>query len=384
MDLNALKQAFAPLEKVGRDESTFEVAGQQITLSPLLPKQEAEVQKYASGILSEIQIEEGLDDAAQMSRASALDYLDRFRIEIISASIVQINDLDLRGVESLETGEVLDNGTPVRVPRRMAMRQIVQGWSRAMLTICFAKYGELLQKIADEAEVLASETVADLDAEIDRVEARLARLREERDMRAKGDPSVTARQIQGLINADKALREEAEAASEVASEFARKQRAEEQGPPSPDPAPVPTQASPTPQRRPVIPPTAPPPTAAPPPPAEPNLAEMMFTSSFGEPGDPEPQLSDEELRVIEARRAAHEARRAAHTQAPEPALPPDPLREAKAAGTVEGIEAYRLPSEDMTPRGRSDKQPGGEKRGREDLSFDPRRGTENPNFKPPQ
>lgn len=376
--MNALKQAFAPLSKIGRDEVAFEIGGQQITLAPLLPRDEVEVQKYASGILTDIQVEEGLDDAAGMSRASALDYLDRFRTEIIANAIVQINDLDLRDIETLETGETLPNGTPVRIPRRKAMREIVQGWSRAMLTICFSRYGELLQKIADEAEVLASETVADLDVEIDRVESRLARLRDERDMRAKGDPSVTARQIQGLISADKALRAEAEAASEVAADMARTRR--EKGTsapePTPEPSPEPTPEPQTEARRSVIPPTAPPPTAAPPPP-EPDLAEAMFTSSFGDPGDPEPVISDEERRITEARRAAREARAAN----PPPSV--DPLRDAKPVGTLGGLDAYRLPSEEVSPRGRP-ANPEAHKQQSKDVSFDPTRGTENPNFKPPE
>ena len=74
-----------------------------------------------------------------------------------------------------------------------------------MITICFQRYGDLVQKIADKADRVAQTTLPDLDAEIERVEERLKRLKEDRETRAKGDPSVTTQQITSLLEAGKAL-----------------------------------------------------------------------------------------------------------------------------------------------------------------------------------
>lgn len=365
LDLSTLKAALAPLSKMGRDEFVFEAMdGMQVTLRPLLPLEEVAVQRYAASVLDDIQAQEGLDNNDNMSRAAAMDYFDRFRIEIISNAIVQVGDLDIREVEYIATGETLENGTPVQVPRGIAMRGIVQGWSRAMITVCFTRYGDLVQKIADIADEIAKTTLPDLDAEIQRVETRLASLKEDRATRAKGDPSITAQQITNLVSAGKALEQEVEAATEHAEELAMRQQAEReprQQPPAPQ-----AKASPAPQRSPVIPPASPPPSAFPASPGTQIPGEVM--SSFGDGDDPE-VLAAEELRIMEARRQAALARHNAEQE------PRDPMRNAVKVGDVGGVETYRLPKEEVTPRGRSN-QP------KERVAEEASTSTENPYFKP--
>ena len=112
LDLNALKEALAPLSKIGRDEMTFETGGMQLTLRPLLPMEEVAVQRYAASVLDKIQTDEGLNPTDQMSRAAALDYFDRFRIEIIAYALIQIDDLDLREVKTIPTGETVGQRHP--------------------------------------------------------------------------------------------------------------------------------------------------------------------------------------------------------------------------------------------------------------------------------
>jgi hypothetical protein len=367
LDLNALKQALAPLSKVGRDEHSFEIGGMQITIRPLLPLEEVMVQRYAASVLDDIQAKEGLDKDDQMSRAAALDYFDRFRIEIIAHSIVQVGDLDLRDTKTIPTGEVLDNGVAVQVPRAIAMRGIVEGWSRAMITVCFARYGDLVQKIADEADKIAQTTLPDLDAEIERVETRLRQLKEDRESRAKGDPSITTQQITSLVRAGEALKEEADTAAmrAKAEMMARKAAVAE--------------------RQPVTPPASPPPTSgpvAPPLPPEPDPVYRTttpstdtpdptgFQSSFGDGDDPN-ALAVEESRIMAARTAA------TARQSSEQEEPVDALRKAEPAGEIGGVEAYRLPSENLSPRGSG--TPTQKKTINPEAS-----GTKNPNFKPPQ
>ena len=341
LDLNALKEALKPLASYGRDEMTFQVGGMDVTIRPLLPMEEVAVQRYAASVLDEIQNQEGLTNEDQMSRAAALDYFDRFRIEIVANSIIQVNNLDLRDVKTLPTGEVLENGVAVQIPRNLAMREIVMEWSRATITICFQRYGDLVQKIADAAEKIAQTTLPDLEAEIERVERRLESLKQEREERAKGDPSVTTQQITKLVQAGKQLQEEAE----MAVVQARAQA-----------------ASGTPERKSVVPPTAPPPTSGPPtykttkvPEAAPS-DPSEFQSSFGD------DVASEEARIRAARAAAAAAQREE---------PVDTLREAKPAGSVGGVDAYRLPSESLSPRGRAGSP--------EDST--PVDSTKNPNFR---
>lgn len=391
LDLNTLKTALKPLSEMGRDEFTFDVDGMSITLRPLLPLEEVAVQRYSASILDDIQEREGLDTNDNMSRAAAMDYFDRFRIEIIANAIVQVGDLNLRDEKHIATGEILENGTPVQVPRGIAMRGIVQEWSRAMLTVCFARYGDLVQKIADEADKIARTTLPDLDAEIERVEARLASLKQDRETRAKGDPSVTASQITNLVNAGKALEAEADSAlsrveDELELQEAMKERKAARRPqqrkaePAPtqavEPAPAPTPPAPAPpqERKSVIPSASPPPSSFPSSGGTHVPGEVM--SSFGDGDDPE-VLAAEELRIMEARRQAALARHAAQEQEAR-----DPFREAvEVASPEKGVEAYRLPKEELTPRGRASapspkKGRKGKGKGKGPQS------TENPHFKP--
>jgi hypothetical protein len=302
----------------------------QITICPLLPKDEVKVQRYAASVLDDIQSQEGSEVEDQMSRASALDYFDRFRIEIIANSIVQVDDLDLRAVATIPTGEYLKNGTPIQISRGLAMREIVQGWSRALITICFARYGDLVQRIADEADKIAQTTLPDLEAEIERVEKRLERLRSDLETRAKGDPSITNQQITNLINAGKALQQHSDEMSDEIHQDVKAQRE---------------------SRTPVYPSSSPPPTKGP------------------DPAEPPPRDQDSQAqRIAHARKAAAEA---LHTA---PYI--DPLKAAKPVGQVGGVDAYRLPSADLSPRGQRSSADD-QVQDRSDAG-----GVRNPNFKP--
>lgn len=378
LDLTSLKQAFEPLSQVGRDEKTFDVEGTTLTLRPLLPMEEVQVQRFAASVLDEIQGQEGLSNQDQMSRAAAMDYFDRFRIEVIAYSVVQVNDTDLREVERIPTGEVLDNGTPVQVPRTIAMRGIVQTWSRAMITVCFAKYGDLVQGIADRADKLVSQSLADLDAEIERSEKRLEELKADRETRAKGDPSVTAMQITQLVQAGNEMQADLKRAAAKAE--AERMAAQ----------------APAPERKSVIPSVSPPPSTPSysmppqeeegfPPPAAAGAPLEDIRSSF-EDGEDEEIMAAEEARIMEAQRRAKAASRqkvAEPTPPPQPTEPTppardlrDPLSQAQPAGSIEGVDAYRLPAEEMSPRGRKGKGKG--KKG----SPPPADTTLNPHFKP--
>ena len=413
MNLDALKSAVAPLTKFGQEELTFTVPDEQgneilVALRPLLPREETACQQYAAAILTQTQEEDGQGDDDPLTRAAALRYFDQFRTEIISYAIVQIGKTDLRQVSHIETGETLGNGVAVKVTRQMALRGIIEeSWSRGMITITFSKYGDLITKIAEKADKVAKESMADLDAEVERLERRLKNVKADREKRAKGDPSVTAQQIQALVRAGQAMEDEmdqtiaeAKAAREVseairmAAEVADEEieeleeEVEEVEEVIEEPPPVQKTSQP---RRSVIPPTAPPPTAAPAPP--------QFRSSFGDASDADSEAIElERLMVAEAAVAAAKepspekmkAARAAATQASRALLEDEgsPVSRAEQQGYMIGpdgqiargpdgqpIPTYKLPSETISPRKKEG--PGG----KTDINPKPK-GVLNPNFKP--
>lgn len=389
MDLQSLRTALEPLTKFGTEEHTFEVEGTVVTLRPLLPREEIAAQQYASEVLTLTQAEEGLGEDDRLTRTAALRYMDQFRIAVIAHALVQINTTDLRNVDTIETGEVLDNGVRVKVPRHVALRDIMaDSWSRGMITITFSKYGDLITKIAEKADKVAEASVADLDAEIERLERRLENTKAERKRRTEGDPGITYDQIRGLVSAGEALeREVAQAidivqADQEASEAIRaasrevkdlRERVEEEGAldlseegPEANEVP-PDRGSP---RQPVLPPVAPPPSPR-------VKAPEEFVSSFSDPNEDPNALAADRVRIEAAqRRAAADAR--THLQS-------DSLSRAKQVGVVKGpkgeeIPTYQLPSETISGRGRKPSKEGAPVE--PPVDPDPKVGTLNPNFKP--
>lgn len=333
MKLEMLKKAMKPLEDFGKDEIEIDINGTVIVLKTLLPIEEVACQRYASGVLEKLKEELDLEDA-HMSRHGALDYFDKFRTEVISYALVQVGDLDFREVEYLETGEHLGNGVAKKIKRQVALRDLIQSsWSRAMLTICFSKYGDLIVKLSEKAEKIAETSFSDLVVEIERLEVKLEKLKQEKDKRAYGDPSVTAQQIQNLVEIGKVMEQEIDQARVKAENLKTKREKENEARKDSG-----AQAK-KPERRPVIPEEVPPPTPGP---------------------------SQEEL-IQKARKQA-EAQSLKNSE--------DPLSSATPVGRVQGVEAYRLPSQTISERGQN------KQRRKAEIDPDPKKSSMNPNFKP--
>lgn len=366
MDLKSLKAALAPLSKFGQEEFSFDVEGLSVALRPLLPKEEVACQQYAASLLKSAKEEEDEDEDDPLSRATALRYFDQFRTAVISYSLVQIGEADLRGLETIETGEVLENGTPIKEPLNVAIRKIINdSWSRGMITITFAKYGDMITKVSERADKVARESLADLDAEIDRVTARLFRLKEDREKRAKGDPSITAQQIQSLVAAGEAMereitdtidqsradREMAEALQKIAEE-------------EPEAMPEPSEPEP---RKSVLPASSPPPTKQPSPP--------QFRSSFEDPDEPDTQAIEEDRVRAAALTAAQEDLGAGDiSQAQHLGAMKGPDGEPLLDDKGKPIQSYKLAPETLSARGKT-------KKTQSEIDADPKQGSVNPKFK---
>jgi hypothetical protein len=166
--MEALERAFAPIEEIGQGELEFEVNGTTVTLRRLLPEEESEVQKFATATMK----------TDEENAINAMEYIERFKLGILSYAVVQIGNLDLRNEEYVETGEVLDNGKPVRIPRVQALRKLFLKWSAVIRIAMFRKYSDLITRVGKVAESAFVFDPSDLDAEIERLEERLTKLKE--------------------------------------------------------------------------------------------------------------------------------------------------------------------------------------------------------------
>lgn len=82
LTLDVLRKALAPIQNYGQDEHTFEINGGRITVRALLPLEEVAVQRYSLDVIKANRQLDGADATEDgMTKASAMDYLDRFLIK---------------------------------------------------------------------------------------------------------------------------------------------------------------------------------------------------------------------------------------------------------------------------------------------------------------
>ena len=258
VNLKALEAAINRVENVRHHEFTFEVSGQAITIRILKPEEESEVQKYAQIAL------ESVDPDGPPDQGAYMDLMNRMRQATLGHAIVQLGDIDLRGVEFLQTGEHDDNGIPISVPKWEAITNMVAEWSQQMLSEVSKKYGDLVDRVDIHADKVVKYDPVDLDTEIERVEKRLKDLREaksKRDGAATGGPVPQAQS--GEINTRPTPQAQPQA----------QPRSQQSSPPPSQPQPPPSQPQP-PQQQPqapqspqgrqsAVPQAAPPPQRAP-------------------------------------------------------------------------------------------------------------------------
>lgn len=170
ISLAALEAALSEIEKLGHDETTFEVGGTRITMRSLTPELEGEVQRYAA---------QAWTDDDDNDTGETLAFVDRFRLETIARALVAVGDVDMREVEYLETGEVLPNGKPVKEARHVVLRRLVQRWGGPIRFRVFKKYTAMLREIEKVAENAIEFEPSDTEAEISRLKDRIRELEQE-------------------------------------------------------------------------------------------------------------------------------------------------------------------------------------------------------------
>ena len=79
------------------------------------------------------------------------------KLEIIAYAVkwFKLSDgmeINLRDLSHIETGEVLDNGTPVRKKRSTFMRDIVNSWPDIIIDALYSKYAMLMESIEKNIE----------------------------------------------------------------------------------------------------------------------------------------------------------------------------------------------------------------------------------------
>ncbi len=410
IDFKALEQALAPIAEIGQGELTFDMGGTLVTMCVLIPSEELAVQRYASTALSDEDSKDAND---------AVDYLDRFRIATLAYAIVAVGALDFRGVEYIETGDTLDNGKSIKVPKHKAMQKLVGRWSRSLLTRAFRKYSELTNQVDAQADKAIQFEPSDRDAEIERLEDQLKELKATKDRESKKNQDIFSQKVATAV----AMADTGEQMTEALRAVHVAQEPENyEEPEAPAPAPAPVAAPvPVPRRTgPIIPQQAAPPAdrpvptpqqvvqqrseiRPPPPRADSSFINADDDDSMNAALDLEHQrLVDMRRRNVQGQRqpddgsarteaprrqqmpaAITPARRAPHLDAAETEADLGVLsaraQQARHIGEMDGKEVYAMPAQDLevpAARPRPDR-----------CALDPQAGdggSRNPRFKSPR
>ena len=414
LDLKYLEGALSGIAEVGKGEVSFDFNGTTLTMRALLPSEEVEIQKYASVVLEDV----GDDDAGSVA---TMEYLDRFKLALISHSIIAIGETNLRDEEFVSTGQKLPNGQEVKIPRWEAIKKIAETWSRPSLTLLFKKYSELVDKIESMAEGAIAFDPVDLDAEILRIETRLSDLHaRKKELEAadkdKGQVTNTVnlmagaipdvnQEARGLVNTTfssgagppaESNPAQSVAPEEVESGPSEETKAPERDLESPRPS---VRRSSIPQTVSSSPPAPNPPSPNPPAPEEEGPEEEEDWEDAREPQEQAPAgLSPEQEQVLSTiedtsfvdPEKVHEAQaiiqaesqRLARSRASNKRPPHldalEASRETAQVGTVDGVDAFRIGQPEVLQ-----KTPQGSNLSKEDVNSGAT-GSQNPRFSPPR
>lgn len=177
MNLSDLQNALAPLSNIGAREKTVEVLGVQVCLRTLTPVEEGEIQKAIP--------------SADDGDISPLEFLDTFRSETLSRCIIQVGDLNLRGVDYLPTGEMLPSGVEKKISKADAVKEIVEKWPRPILNVLFEAFSSLAGEVETELNEKLGIDESDPEAELQAVEERAKDIRKVVESKAQ-DKTVEA------------------------------------------------------------------------------------------------------------------------------------------------------------------------------------------------
>lgn len=189
IDLQALESAFEKIGQVGKGEETFSIAGTPVTVRALTDSENVQIWKYAI-----VALESNEDAAAQQ------EWMHRMKVATLSHSIVQIGDVNLRE-KLVSTGDTLSDGTPVSREKSEVVRQVLAQWGSAVLLRLFARYGEFVHRIEDQAEKAIQYDPLDYDAEVKRLEERISELKERKESEQRSRVDPLAQGIQKTLDA---------------------------------------------------------------------------------------------------------------------------------------------------------------------------------------
>lgn len=183
-----LKSSFKRIQALADDEKEIKIDGAPpIVVKVLDFVQSLKIQSASVTMFTEA---DGYEESAQL-----MGYMRQMHESTLAGAIVQIDDLDLRGVEFIETGEVTETGTPVKVPKDEMLKEFIARWNTTIVSELYNRYTEFQTEVESRIERAIAADVTEIDTEIERCQQRIQELNERKDSMKKAAKAA----VEGLV-----------------------------------------------------------------------------------------------------------------------------------------------------------------------------------------
>jgi len=184
MFFNEIEDAFNDLIQIGNIEKKLTIGKIDIVLKTITPADEIEIQKVISTYRN--------DDTL------AIEFIDIFRKETLSRAIIEINGKNLRSISVIETGEKLENGVSIKIPKNEAVLKMLDKLPRNILSHLFNEMTALTEQSEKQIEQFLQVKDKDLLVEAEILENRANALKQQ-DALLKNDEK-TKQSLNSLNN----------------------------------------------------------------------------------------------------------------------------------------------------------------------------------------
>lgn len=146
MSFEQLKSGLEKVRNLGILEEVVDIHGMHICISTIRVEDHRKVLNYVGEYMKRY---EGEDSTIPLD--ATMDFFAVRKIEPLSHAIQSIGDMDFRGVDYVETGEVDENGNVIKKEKHVVVREILREMDPAVVDTLHEKYADLLVQAEKEA-----------------------------------------------------------------------------------------------------------------------------------------------------------------------------------------------------------------------------------------
>ena len=166
VSMDKVNSALSKIESLQQETDVFDVKDVTLKIRTLSGEELEKVYEKANPIF-----QKAVENENQFSLEN---WMSAIRLETMTYSIIQIDDIDLTGVNFLKDSQ----GN--KKQKHVFLREKLKGWDRSVINVCFQKFKELEIKADEKAKEGVEFETQDLDEKIEEKEQELQELKEKK------------------------------------------------------------------------------------------------------------------------------------------------------------------------------------------------------------